>query len=275
MEDRLLDIDITTPKVKYSNYKWVWASPTPSEGINNPDLFIGVTKILGKFEGKSHATEEFKMECKKLQDSINTNINIAKLNRPVNKNIIENSGTYWKALGVYNGNSPTVSLTNLGKKLASGEMNQNDFGIEITQTLTLPNKNLPNQYDSFEWNVHSLQVLPLMLIIKIMASLLNDYSKDQKHGYLTSNELKNIVIPIAADTPHDLGKYAEAIYKFRVGGLDISSWPNYYPKANDARMINEFLIFLSNYGLCKEVVRARQKRYYITPLAMSVLKEKE
>ena len=90
------------PQIPFPEFKWRWAVTTPSESINSEDILFGVLKILVKHNGKRHATQEFKDDLLKLQNDTNSSIDLAKIDREINKDIIENSGKYWKALGLLN-----------------------------------------------------------------------------------------------------------------------------------------------------------------------------
>ena len=89
------------PPIKpFENFKWRWAVTTPSEGINTPEILIGVLRILYNHNGQKHATQKFQDDLLELQTELDTRIDLAKVDRGLNKNIIENSGQYWKALGL-------------------------------------------------------------------------------------------------------------------------------------------------------------------------------
>jgi len=116
------------PQIPFPDFKWRWAVTTPSESINSEDILFGVLKILVKHNGKRHATQEFKDDLLKLQEDTNSSIDLAKIERDLNKNIIENSGQYWKALGLLNStNDGTISVTEIGLEIVNGSTSKEDY----------------------------------------------------------------------------------------------------------------------------------------------------
>ena len=116
------------PIIPFENFKWRWAVTTPSEGINSPEILIGVLRILYKHNGQKHATQEFQDDLLELQTQLGIRIDLAKVDRGLNKNIIENSGQYWKALGLLNNSTGgIINLSDIGISLANGTSNLDNF----------------------------------------------------------------------------------------------------------------------------------------------------
>lgn len=44
---------------------------------------------------------------------------------------------------------------------------------------------------------------------------------------------------------------ASHVHEYRLGSLDVSSWPDCAPESNDKRLAREFLLFLGNFGVCR------------------------
>jgi hypothetical protein len=94
------------------------------------------------------------------------------------------------------------------------------------------------------WEEQELKIKPLELILEVLTKLGQTYNQDQ--ACLSSNELIKIVIPLAGGKS-SVSDICKAIYDNRLGILDVSSWPNCAPKANDKRLAREFLLFLKNF----------------------------
>lgn len=59
-----------------------------------------------------------------------------------------------------------------------------------------------------------------------------------------------IVIPLAG-VRTNVDDIAMAIHDTRVGTLNVTSWPDCAPGANDSRLAREFLLFLRNFEICR------------------------
>ena len=59
-----------TPKKPFDEFKWRWASKTPTESINKKEILFGVLKVLVLHNKKKHATEEFQNDMIELENSI-------------------------------------------------------------------------------------------------------------------------------------------------------------------------------------------------------------
>jgi hypothetical protein len=273
---------IIAPIIKYSDYKWFWATITAQEGINNPDIILGVLNLLGEFDNEPHGTKKFKDALVKLETTLNLKPQyLSKDPLELNRNIIESNGQYWKALGLIdnNGQRGYINLTDFGRDVSKGKIDKENFSIRVVQELTLPNEVLTTIYTKdvvAEWKKNDLVINPLDLIIKILLTLY--YSFDKKsQAYITKEELADIIIPIAADTPKDINKYCNSLINFRSGNLVISDWPKYYTPStpaipsNDLRYIKEFLTFLVNYGFVEILAtNIKEERYYITAKARNI-----
>ena len=81
--------------------------------------------------------------------------------------------------------------------------------------------------------------------------LLNLYNQaGSEQAYLTADELRLLIIPLAGDNGKPT-EYLEAIIGYRNGTLAASAFPDCAPGANDHRMVREFLLFFQNYGFCR------------------------
>lgn len=162
------------------------------------------------------------------------------------RNLIRNSGQYWRALGLIprETHGGVIELTDFGRKVADRKISQTEFAALVIQTLTLPNPAVQSESECRQWREHGLELKPLLLILKILRAL----NADAGQGFITRAELLRIVIPLSGTVGADVVDYVAFIRAGREGRLDLSRWPDCAPSANDPRMAREFLLFLSNYG---------------------------
>ena len=167
------------------------------------------------------------------------------LARTPDRNLIRNSGQYWKATGLLEDVVGEIRLTPLGRGIADRDVTKIEFATTVVKTLELPN---PGTSNRDRWEAAGLVIKPLELILDIMAGLFAAGGKDQ--AYLTPQELIKIVIPLAGISA-PVNRHVDSLIQHRQGRLSVSSWPDVTPSANDKRMAREFLLFLGNYGLCR------------------------
>lgn len=260
------------PQITFPEFKWRWAVTTPSEGLNTEELLIGVLSILVKHDGKKHATQEFKDDLLELEKSSGTKIGLAKVDRDLNKNIIENSGQYWKALGLLNSTTDgTISVTDLGKGIINGSVTKLDFIKKLYNEFSLPNLNIESQSTINTWKTNNVEVFPIKIIFDILLGL-TKHIQSPTEWYIDPNELKNVIIPLSIYKDLDIEVYIQNILEYRKDNSKFSSWPNCAPGDNDFRMIKEYLLFLSNFGFLDFVgLSNKSKRYYINSSTLLVL----
>ena len=150
------------PVLPFLGFKWRWAVATPSESINTKEVLFGVLSILHKHNGNKHATQQFQDDLLALQNSIDASIDLAKVNRGLNKNIIENSGQYWKALGLLkNSSGGEINLTDLGVKLAENKISNFEFIEYLYNNFSLPNTNIESSSTILVWRDNDVIVKPI------------------------------------------------------------------------------------------------------------------
>lgn len=242
------------PRKPFDNYKWQWASVQCTEGINDPVVLLGVLFRMAKLEGKGlrYSSAEFADQLCSLESDLNAaGVNVRVSSRGGERNIIRNSGQYWKALGLipsqtHNG---VIALTPFGRAVAERRVSQSEFAALTISTLTLPNPNIHSPEYCSLWKNCGLTIKPLRLILSVVNTLGQSGISDSlgSQARITSGELSKIVIPLAGESvsPRVIAKYLLA---YREGRLDTSRWPNCCEGVNDHRMAREFLLFLSNYG---------------------------
>lgn len=228
------------PAKPFPEFKWQWATLTPTESINDPVVLLGVLARMRKLEGKySYSSEEFHKALQGLQADIKDSIGVNLAGRGGSRNLIRNSGQYWKALNLIPRNSHgNIQLTEFGRKIADHEISQTEFAALTVMTLKLPNQNIQSKSVCDKWNKAGICIYPLKLILAVC----------RKTKWLTNEELCKIIIPLSGTkgiTVDDCSGYVEL---FREGKIDANRWPDCQSAANDKRMAREFLLFLSNYG---------------------------
>ena len=273
MEKKDETIQFEIPPIKpFENFKWRWAVTTPSEGINSPEILIGVLRILYKHNGQKHATQSFQDDLLELQNSLNTRIDLAKVSRGLNKNIIENSGQYWKALGLLkNSTGGDINLTNLGISLVENNSNYDDFIRYLYTGFSLPNTNIESNDTIKEWTKNSVEILPIKLIFDILFKIKN-HSKSPSSWYLTPEELKDVVIPLSVYSKLPIIQHVNEVLNYRDNIEPYKGWPNCTPGDNDFRMVKEYLLFLSNFGYLDLIeLKDKSKRYYLNAKSIDIL----
>lgn len=237
------------PQKPFPDFKWKWASLQCTEGLNDPVVLLGVLFRMHKLEGKGlkYSSEAFADELRGLSHDIKDSIGINLVGRTGERNIIRNSGQYWKALGLIptDNKRGLIELTPFGRMVAEREVSQSEFSAITIQTLTLPNPHIQGEEECKQWRSHGLTFRPLVLLLQILLELHD--RKGGQHCYLTTEELMRIVIPLSGVNAQ-VADYANFIVWARHNEIDISKFPNCCPAANDGRIAREFLLFLTNYG---------------------------
>lgn len=260
------------PQIPFPEFKWRWAVTTPSESINSEDILFGVLKILVKHNGKRHATQEFKDDLLKLQKDTNSSIDLAKIDRDLNKNIIENSGQYWKALGLLNStNDGTISVSEVGLGIVNGSTSKEDYIKYLYDNFNLPNQNIESENVIQTYKNANLSIYPIKIIFQVLYSITKTIQSPSE-WYVTPDELKDIIVPLSVYPELEYESYAEYILSYRNDKSLFTAWPNVTPGDNDFRMLKEYLIFLSNFGYIDLVeLKDKSKRYYINELTLNII----
>lgn len=245
----MLDFKTYRPSLPFEGFKWKWACLACTEGINDPVVLLGVLFRMAKLEGKyKYSSDEFAQELISLSDDLDgTGVNVDLRGRTGERNIIRNSGQYWKALNLI----PTektggiITLTPFGRKVADHTISQTEFAAKTILSFKLPNPAIQSDEECRKWKNAGLELFPLNLILKIVDSL---RKYDESYAYITPFELSRIVVPMSGTAGLPPENFVEAIILFRNNELDIRNWPDVCVEANDFRIVREYLLFLSNYG---------------------------
>lgn len=251
------------PVLPFPNFKWKWACYAPTEGINDPVVLLGVLFRMAKLEGRyKYSSKEFARELIQLSEDLKgTNVNVDLERRVGERNIIRNSGQYWKALNLIPAERTggIITLTKFGKDVANHIISQTEFSAQTIISFTLPNKAM-DVNECRSWETAGLRLHPLKLILSIIYRL-SIY--DQTQAFVTPLELAKIIIPLSGVVGQPLQIYVDCIKLYREHRLNLSHWPDCCPEANDFRMAREFLLFLSNYRyLIKHDAENRETEKY-------------
>lgn len=255
------------PTLPFAHFKWKWASVQPTESLNRPALFLGVLRALAKNEGRARSDEQFFRDLLAVQADIGISGGPT-LARTPERNIIRNSGQYWKVLGVLGPELP-ITLTPLGRLYANREINSREFAIHTVVNHTLPSS-VYSAEETRDWNSAGIQLKPLLLILRVIAAL-GQLSPEQ--AYLSERELAAIVQPLSAVT-QDPARIAAAIADYRTGLLSLTGWPTTTTRGNDRRVSDEFLKFLWFHDLLSSPTGdAGDQRYAASALLPSQVSE--
>lgn len=233
------------PTKPFPNFKWKWACLQCTEGINDPVILLGILFRMKKLEGLNlkYSSEEFANELIELSKDIKGSIEIDLARRTGERNIIRNSGQYWKAVGLIPDNSRgLIKLTDFGRRVAERDISQTEFSAITVQTFKLPNSHIQTTSECSDWKKHGLSFYPLRIILSVIMEL-----KKREQGHLTTTELTKIIIPLSGCNA-TIEDYVNFIIWYRSNEITIDNWPNCCEGANDFRIAREYLLFLENYG---------------------------
>lgn len=228
---------------------------------------------MRKLEGKGlkYSSPEFAKELTELSDDIKDSIGVDLARRTGERNLIRNSGQYWRAVGLIpaGDHSGEIRLTDFGRRVADHDISQTEFSTITIQTFKLPNAQIQSREECLRWESNGIVLYPLRIIMGIILRL-NDFNE----GYLTTDELTKIVIPLSAYRA-TIEDYVNFIRWYRAEEIVISDWPNCCPAANDFRIAREYLLFLSNYGYIerREGRTREDEQYRFNPALANEIRE--
>ena len=138
---------IQPPVKPFPSYKWRWAVLTPTESLNEPPVFLGVLRVFNKFQNYAPSSIEIMSGLAVVQAETNSSVDLV---RTQDRNLIRNSGQYWKALGLLEEAHGRVLVSPFGQLLAEGKITQVEFATTVVKTLELPNRKIIS--DTTEWD---------------------------------------------------------------------------------------------------------------------------
>lgn len=262
------------PRKPFADFKWKWACLQCTEGLNDPVVLLGVLFRMRKLEplGLKYSSQEFAEELISLSEDIqDTNIGVDLARRTGERNLIRNSGQYWRAVGLIEpgDGSGKIKLTDFGRRVAEHDISQAEFAAITVQTFKLPNPQVQGEEECRRWLDSGLALHPLKLLLEIGCKL-----QDLGQGYITTEELVKIIIPLSG-CQAKLQDYVNFILWFRAGEISLIGWPDCCPGANDMRIAREYLLFLRNYGYVECIAGNNRfnEKYKINELLLDEIKE--
>lgn len=243
------------PRLPFPEFKWKWASFAPTETLNDPAVFLGVLRALSRHEGASPSDVAVQRALLRVERDTGSRVKLAR--DPV-RNLLRNSGQYWKTKGLLEPTTGRIELTQFGRSVAQGLITRAEFAAKVIAEFTLPNSDVFDEATILKWQRAGIRIRPLQLILAIIAAL--HANSGEPAAYLTTHELAKVVVPLSAETQNP-AEHALAVLAYRVGRLKLSQWPDCTPEANDLRIIREFLLFLRWYGFVEETPAAAGNRF--------------
>lgn len=215
---------------------------------------------------------EFADELVNLSNDIrDTSIGVDLARRTGERNLIRNSGQYWRALGLIEPGerSGKIKLTDFGRRVADHDISQAEFVAITVQTLKLPNPQVQGEEECKRWMEGGLALYPLKLLLEIECKL-----QEMGQGFLTTEELVRIIIPLSG-CKAELQDYINFILWFRAGDISLAGWPDCCQGANDMRIAREYFLFLKNYGYvdCVPGGSRLEEKYEINELLLDEIRE--
>ena len=260
------------PTKPFPNFKWKWASVQCTERLNDPVILLGVLFRMRKLEqlgqNLKYSSPEFAHEMAELSSDVSDSIKVDLGGRVGERNLIRNSGQYWRAVGLIpNDRSGRIQLTEFGQKVADREISQTEFAAITIQTFRLPNPSIQSETECQQWLNSGIVIHPLKLLLEILLEL----SKIDSHQrYITPDELVKVIVPLSS-CKAEVQDYVNFLIWYRAKEIALIGWPNCADRDNDFRIAREYLLFLSNYGyLIKNDARKREEEeYFINPNLLS------
>jgi len=106
---------IESPQKPFPNYKWRWSVLTPTESLNDPPIFLGVLRVFNRFNNYAPSSDEILEGLALVQKETNSSVDLV---RNKERNLIRNSGQYWKSLGLLGDSHGKVSGEHLSLALS-------------------------------------------------------------------------------------------------------------------------------------------------------------
>lgn len=246
------------PQKPFPDFKWKWACLQCTEGINDPVVLLGVLFRMRKLEGKGvrYSSDEFARELAELSEDVKGSVDVDLARRTGARNIIRNSGQYWRAVGLIppGDRRGEIALTEFGRRVADHDISQTEFSAITVQTFKLPNIHIQRREECLLWESHSLILYPLRVILSVVLEL-----NRRGQGYITPEELTKVIIPLSG-CHAQTDDYVNFILWRRAGEISTDGWPDCCEGANDFRIAREYLLFLSNYGYLEKTDAPTRER---------------
>src|SRR5438445_13058875 len=116
------------PRLPFPEFKWKWASFAPTEGLNDPAVFLGVLRALRRHEGDAPNDIAVQRALRKVERETHSRVRLA---RDPTRNLLRNSGQYWKTKGLLEPTSGRIELTDFGRNVAQGLITRAEFAAKV------------------------------------------------------------------------------------------------------------------------------------------------
>ena len=156
------------PVKPFESYKWRWLSVQPTENLLRPSIFLGVLRALEKCEGLAPSDSAVRDALALVELETQSPVKLA---RSQERNLLRNSGQYWKGTGLLTPATGKIVLTALGHKVAEGRVTQGEFAAIMVQQTVLPNPETYKPEELKKWRDAGLEIKPLSLILQILEHL--------------------------------------------------------------------------------------------------------
>ena len=267
------------PRIPFTSFGWRWATTGISSKLNLPvSLFAVLDAIVINGSGQPNKTQEFKNLLRTLcvnkyeiadADLIKTLTREDKAD--INKNIIENSGNYWRHINLIDPSGGNAVVTDFGKSFLTGRISKDEFIETLIHSYKLPSP-VYNAGEAEEFVANDIEIFPFKILLDVFEEL-HKRGINEEDRFLSEEDLKKIIVPFSVQySVNHVGKLVDHVLNNRLSSADYANWPNCYSHYTDdkgERMINEYLYFLeafeflrSNLGI--ENVRGNAKKYYAT-----------
>lgn len=240
------EMDYSRIAKPFPSYKWKWGAQTLTESLNVPEIYFGCLNVLYQNQGLPANSQEVEDALQVVQEDLNE---LREGTRPLNlargreRNLFRNSGQYWKLTGLLESTSPEIVLTELGKGYASGQITRSEFASYVVKNFELPNVNTQTSTEVSSWVARGLNFKPLEIILSVILSL---YRHSRSSGYITTEELLHVVIPMTGNK-FNVEEITNGVQSYRQNKSQFSgSWVA-TDGENDHRIAREFLLFLHFY----------------------------
>ena len=128
---------MTPPEKPFDGYKWRWAVYAPTESLNNPPIFLGVLRALRQFEGQPPSSAGLITALEEVERETKSPV---RLGRTSDRNLIRNSGQYWKIFGLLEDRSGIIILTDFGKQAVNKPLLQSKRKVNLVKLIITVNK---------------------------------------------------------------------------------------------------------------------------------------
>ncbi|MCL1067450.1 HNH endonuclease [Shewanella olleyana] len=233
-------------KKPFPEYRWKWGPLTLTESLNIPEVYLGCLKVLYANQGVSVSSQSVEDGLQVVQNELSKLINgdrPLRLARGTERNLFRNSSQYWKFSGLLISTSPRITLSELGIGYASGQLTKGEFASYTVKKLQLPNTYTENDEQINCWKSQGLLINPLELLLSLIVQL---YEYSSVHGYLTTEELIHVVIPLSGNK-YTQTQISQGILDYRADHSTFNGAWVANDGDNDSRIAREFLLFLNYY----------------------------